>query len=307
MVYFRSVDVASHRYWRHFRPQGFARPPSPQHADEVPRAYRAVDGAIGALVAAAPHANFLVVSDHGFESLAAESVVVTMDFERVLERLGFLAGERGKLDFARTEVYSYTTPPTSKRRRLRFAVAGETPGGKVLPRDVPAVRRRLEEALTRVTWEDGTQAFRLREPNRRERKAGAQLIAEHDPAAATATLLVDGEPLPAAIKSVAYVSGTHDAETHGLLIAAGPDVAAGADLGQVSIVDVAPTVLYALGLPVGRDFTGRPVVELFTPDHRSVHPLRTVETWGKPRQGRAAASSADRELVDELRGLGYLK
>lgn len=306
LVYFRGVDVASHHYWRHFRPTGFAEPPDLALAAEVPRVYEAVDEAIGALVAAAPETNVVVVSDHGFEPLPRESIVATLDFERVLEALGFLTGGKGAIDFSRTRVYSHATPPTTSRRRLRYATAGTKPGAKVLPSEIGQVRQDLDLALARVTWEDGSRAFTLRDPTWREAKDGAELIALFEPERATATLLIDGRPVPAAVKSVSRVSGTHDAETHGILIAAGPDIARGAQLPGFTIYDVAPTVLRALRLPIAADFAGIARDELFTAEIRQ-SPARTIATWGKPHRGQATRSRADEELVRELRALGYLQ
>lgn len=46
-------------------------------------------------------------------------------------------------------------------------------------------------------------------------------------------------------------------------IVAGPNVIAGTTLENVSVMDTAATVLYALGLPVPENFTGRPVTAAF--------------------------------------------
>ena len=57
------------------------------------------------------------------------------------------------------------------------------------------------------------------------------------------------------------LSGTHERAPDGFLLAYGEAVAAGR-YQRGSIVDVAPTILYFLGLPVGRDMipTAPPVV-----------------------------------------------
>lgn len=44
---------------------------------------------------------------------------------------------------------------------------------------------------------------------------------------------------------------------------AGPGVVAGTELADVSVMDTAPTVLWALGLPLADELTGRPVYEAF--------------------------------------------
>jgi len=71
---------------------------------------------------------------------------------------------------------------------------------------------------------------------------------------------------------------------------------------------MAPTILYALGLPVGKDFAGQARTELFTEEVRRGRPLRTISTWGT-RQGAGGprTSKADEDLLDGLRSLGYIR
>ena len=63
----------------------------------------------------------------------------------------------------------------------------------------------------------------------------------------------------------ASMSGTHEAAPDGFLMAYGAQVAKGRALRRASVVDVAPTVLYFLGLPIGRDMDGYARAELFQP------------------------------------------
>ncbi|MBA3297596.1 MAG: alkaline phosphatase family protein [Acidobacteria bacterium] len=74
-------------------------------------------------------------------------------------------------------------------------------------------------------------------------------------------------------------------------------------------VDVAPTILHALGVPVSRDLAGEPLVELFSPDFIQAFPVRYVPTYG-PRASRASLRQGqplDQEMIDRLRSLGYVR
>ena len=122
----------------------------------------------------------------------------------------------------------------------------------------------------------------------------------------TKVLLLDGQPWTGVVEDVTAISGSHSERTHGIFLAAGPDVDRAAKVEGIEIHDVAPTLLYALGLPVAEDFVGRAWTELFREAFRRRHPLRTIPTWGKPRQGAAAADGADEEVLRDLRALGYL-
>jgi hypothetical protein len=82
--------------------------------------------------------------------------------------------------------------------------------------------------------------------------------------------------------------------------------ARGADLGTVSSRDVAPTVLHLVGLPVSGELDGRVLEAAFDDGFRSAHPVAHVARYGRRRAG-AAASGFDREMIEELRALGYIQ
>ncbi len=311
LLYFRSPDVVSHADWRYFEPERFAavdRRELAARRDRIPAVYRAADEALGRLLAAAPaDANVLVVSDHGFHAARAEEETrVVLDLDIVLERLGFLVRHGGGVDFRRSRVYTYASPDFRRARFVRFALAGREPGGTVRPEDRGAVRRAAERALAGVTYAGGEPVFFVRPPRRREMEQGADFVVGVSPRGASETLLVAGRPLRGAVGEIARISGTHTRSTHGIFLAAGPDVDPAADLAGIRIHDLAPTVLYGMGLPVARDFAGKARIELFRPAFRERHPLAVIPTWGKRRASGPIASAADEALVEELRALGYL-
>ncbi|RME85854.1 MAG: hypothetical protein D6775_01590, partial [Caldilineae bacterium] len=97
------------------------------------------------------------------------------------------------------------------------------------------------------------------------------------------------------------LTGNHDLD--GILLAAGPGIPP-ARLADARLIDIAPTLLHALGLPVPEDMEGR-VLPLWEtpPDVRRAGRLQGPDD-------RAAAGTYDRQeetLVEErLRSLGYL-
>ncbi len=73
---------------------------------------------------------------------------------------------------------------------------------------------------------------------------------------------------------------------------------------RASTLDLTPTVLYALGLPVARDMAGRPLVGLFSAP-REVEWVASYETPGEqPPAGEE--DPADEEYLERLRALGYV-
>jgi len=67
-------------------------------------------------------------------------------------------------------------------------------------------------------------------------------------------------------------TGSHEAAPDGFLIAFGASVAPG-EFRRGSIVDLAPTVLYYMGLPVGRDMDGFVRTDLFRGAYTRDHPV----------------------------------
>jgi len=329
MVYLHSVDFASHNFWRYWEPDRFG-PPDPAEspveltalAERIPDVYRATDRAIGEIVAAAPAAtNVLVVSDHGFHAMEEPRVRLRFDLDAVFERFGFLSRDTGGgVDVAASRLYTYGTPPYRGEKLVRF-------GDAVPPAERAALRDRLERHLARVTWAGGEPALEARDAETGERRRGADLVVVVRHQGATRELLVDRRPFddpatgdrpsggppsgsPRVRKPVRFlnrVSGGHQADTAGILIAAGPDVEPGAAVGGISIKDLAPTILYGIGLPTAEDFVGRAFTELYTAEFRRDHPPLTIESWGTREPGETARSEADRELIEELRALGYLQ
>jgi hypothetical protein len=88
----------------------------------------------------------------------------------------------------------------------------------------------------------------------------------------------------------------------------GQDVADGAAMDADSVA-VAPTVLYALGVPLSRELPGGALLSLF--DRRFVDrfPARYVATYGAPDAVVAprVGQPLDQEMIDRLRSLGYVK
>lgn len=76
------------------------------------------------------------------------------------------------------------------------------------------------------------------------------------------------------------VSGTHERAPDGFLLAYGTAVERGRR-PRGSIVDVAPTVLYFLGFPVGRDMDGYARTDLFTPAFTAERPIAFIPTYNR--------------------------
>ena len=75
------------------------------------------------------------------------------------------------------------------------------------------------------------------------------------------------------------------------------------------VVDAAPTVMYALGVPLSRELAGQPLRVLFGGADLNASRERYVSTYGRPFTSPAAREGRplDQEMIDRLRSLGYVK
>jgi len=96
------------------------------------------------------------------------------------------------------------------------------------------------------------------------------------------------------------------------MMAGGP-VRAGHVFSGARIIDVAPTVLYLMGLPIPRDMDGTPLVDALEPDFvasRPPHHETNGGAAGKPAESPAETVFTEDEarLIEErLKSMGYIE
>ena len=78
----------------------------------------------------------------------------------------------------------------------------------------------------------------------------------------------------------AQLSGTHERAPDGFVLAFGGAVQPG-EPDRGSVADVTPTILYFLGLPIGRDMEGRARTDFFRADFTASRPLTFIPSYGR--------------------------
>ncbi|HET7747380.1 MAG TPA: phosphodiesterase, partial [Vicinamibacteria bacterium] len=71
--------------------------------------------------------------------------------------------------------------------------------------------------------------------------------------------------------------------------------------------DVAPTVLHLVGMPVSAELAGGVIEDALEPGFRARFPVRRVPSYGRRAPARPAESTFNREMLVELRSLGYIQ
>ena len=107
------------------------------------------------------------------------------------------------------------------------------------------------------------------------------------------------------VEPIVGMSGHHRPD--GVVMLAGQGIEAGVELEGANITDLAPTILYAMGIPIPSDMDGRVLTDAFTPDYLSAVEVRYSDELSERPTGEGQYSEEDEEEIKErLRGLGYV-
>lgn len=93
------------------------------------------------------------------------------------------------------------------------------------------------------------------------------------------------EPLPLWKRFVEWILGNkdvsayHDNAPEGVILFYGKGIARGKNIEGMRIIDIAPTLLYYLGLPVGRDMDGIVKISVFMKDFTAENPIFYISSY----------------------------
>jgi len=101
--------------------------------------------------------------------------------------------------------------------------------------------------------------------------------------------------------------GTH--RLHGIVIAGGPDFKSGAEIANARLIDIAPTLLHLLNVPVPEDMDGKVLTSVFHPHFLSAHAVRAGAASGTSEADRPSGYTDEEaaKVEERLQALGYLE
>lgn len=321
-VYFSGTDVAQHLTWRHMDPASQQFPqdgePDPLRADVIEAYYRLIDHFLGEIRSLAPdNATTVVVSDHG-GGPTQPGEAYHFRLEVLLQALGLMKEGGGGEVFAIDELYRHD-------KRIWLELEGVEPAGTIPVGDARQKAQEVARRLRSLYTDENEPLFASVVDHTDEagwRPGDPALTVRFSPEALFTDQAWEGQ------ESVDFVqvrmrhsdiSGSHRLE--GVILLSGPDVRATALTEPATIYQVAPTLLYLLGLPQdGRMLALAPerggvLEEAITADRLRRQPVRMVREYpGTDRSAllRSAANpfapdpNREREL-DQLRSLGYIQ
>lgn len=317
-VMFDGTDKLQHQAWKFLDPALVGAQNSNSNRtliDLCHEYFRQLDRFIERLVSlAGPEAQVFLASDHGFTAS-----VEIVRINTILHDLGYLKWrshlhtpqdqrrERSwfaDLDWRYTTAYCST--PSNNGITIRIARKPGEPG--VQPVDYHAFRDRLMAELWKFGKQYGGEPVFRRIQKREDVFPG---LAMQDAPDLLVGLRDHGFMSIANLRPPIEVRrepvGTH--HPVGIFIAYGGGLLKRATVDTLRIIDVAPTLLYSLGLPVPRDLEGEVPLNIFQAAART--PMRIGEPTRSPAsvqtEGQDMSSEDTQKLIEQLKTLGYME
>ena len=298
-VLYKSTDSVSHKYWRFHEPSAFPGidPASVErHGATIEETYRLVDRELGELMQyLAPDGMMLAFSDHGFRASASlRSVPVSYKVETLLTEFGFTLSDVTYINMGGSFYLQPLTLDESESLRL-LAQLEDVFSSMVV--ETSGERAFFVESVDEVGTGDDYVLITSTD--------ALQSAAEADPLIVSST---GASMRVSQFMSHMDISGMHD--VHGLIVAVGEPFEVGGSFEGASVIDITPTALAALGLPVADDMDGRVLTEAMTPGFLAGHPITTVDSYETevryPRRSDGVESMSE-DTKERLRSLGYMQ
>ena len=349
----KSTDSAQHFFWRSLDPERYELPSeeADRTADHILSLYRIADRMIGDFLDD-PATDVIVFSDHGATGIPTDRPVpfhlaYRARLTPLLETWGFVQRRHpeGDIDFERSTVYECSDRTLHQHVCVNITEArsrATATGPEDLLEAGRADIQRAAELFQALRFvDDGTPVF---PGSYGTRWNGADLEASW------LTVELDAPPvffpnfddfdmdLGSGFEIVPFQTGFWEREvtdgTHrwnaselfeplhwegnhavdGLIAVHGSAFATNAVVEGARGVDLVPTALHVLGLPIGRDMDGRVLTELLAPSPPTFAdsiPAEGgwVETWEGlvERKSQDDGSSYDAKLERDLKALGYIE
>lgn len=347
MCVFVGMDRIQHCLWRFMDPQHptYDAKLANQYLPMIKDYYRLQDQVVGQILAIAPtNANIMIMSDHGFGPLWKEVdlnrwlaqkglLAYSSGYQGVANRVWQLGrriarslpplqkmfangyGKKlkenlwqaslfGVVDWQNTKAYCHA------HGGISINLVGRETSGIVSPKAYETMRDELIEYLQNLIDPETGERIIYRVQRREDVYKGKAIELAPDVVVTEADeryyLGFISTPSLLAIEKTQWKSGYHRYD--GIFIAFGPDFDTDTARKEASIVDLMPTILYLMGVPISRDSDGQVLTDVIARTFIAHHEIAYSDDADNHEEDSDPIVDADEEelLVDRLRSLGYL-
>ena len=306
-IYFQTIDSISHNYWKFFEPENFSDVTDEEIAryeDIVPTSYMYADRVMGEILDIFEgEPNVFLVSDHGFQPYitdtgGGEKQWFSFNSKYMIELLDFPCKIRALASrgiFLRPECDDVDQPGRERSlEKLHSALLEFRLADTMEPLFDPTFDKEQSEGdFIRL---DVNENLKEKLKHQDIKQLSARIHVRHK----GRTYL-----FKEFLTFFNPISGAHQED--GIFMATGKNFRKAHRLTGASVLDVTPTILASIDIPVGEDMDGRVLSGLF------VHPRTpsTVPTYPLPDRGfgtkMTAGEFGEEDLSSRLKVLGYIQ
>jgi len=216
----------------------------------------------------------------------------------------------GAVDWSRTKAFRFPIYPNVEG--IVINLRGRQPQGIVSPEEYEEVREAIIKGLKEaINQEKGEPVFQ-NVYRREELYQGPHVDAFPDIIAVLnpeyrGDKELDGPLItPTPVGERKRFGGIH--RLYGVFLASGPALRKGERIKGAHILDLAPTILYLMGIPIPRSMDGRVLTQALLPQHLAQVPLvYSAEESVSEVLPSALPPEEEAEIQERLRSLGYLE
>ncbi|UCH37369.1 MAG: alkaline phosphatase family protein [Candidatus Bathyarchaeota archaeon] len=276
VFYDNGIDLMSHRYWKYMDPE---HPEHSKYGTIIKNYYRLIDRILGTILAMLTKQwTVLVISDHGFQESHGHTT-----YDIATEKLLLLLG-------LQDSVYAIKLVDRFFFRPKQEAITTDE----------------ISTILQSIVGINGEPLFNITHDQEYVQVWGNHSVITNS----TSAILPDQTEIPVqeVIAADSLRSGTH--QENGVVFITGPDIRTGEHIENISVYDIAPTILAIKNMPIPTDMDGQVLQQIFTPEtlgNQSLQSISSYETESKELSERRKLTTDEEENIKaRLQELGYL-
>jgi len=286
-LYMRGPDVTSHFFWKYFEPDSSV--PEEEiklYGELIPKNYIYQDYIVGKYISRAdPNTTIIIVSDHGMDKKDYKPKIIFDNINKLWKKIGI----SDYLSVNKTELNSIEVliKDSKKLKRIKNILS--------------KLAIRKQKPIFQISVEKPGKILKL--------KLIKPYSLDYD------SFIYIKDKKIGRLKEyiqIKEISGDHT--LYGILIMKGKGIKKNYQIKNCSVLDITPTILYLLGLPVGKDMDGKVLKDAFTPEFLKKNPVKYINTYESllkkeffEKKYHERNKELEKKLIEQLKSLGYIK